>query len=222
MEARTVETRQAYELIRQVIITLALAPGAPVDGPELARQLSLAPEPVIDALKLLAHDGLVRATRQGWQVAEVDLFEMEQIAEVRLSLEPLCARLAAQRATTADRMVLAALRQEQGSTSLQPASDNLTTVSYHLLDLDFRFHRAVGQAAHNRALARTLEEFFILSQRLWYLVLPRLGFLPVIVESHLDLVEAIGAGNASLAEQIMADHIKESYAKVWEVLKERE
>jgi DNA-binding FadR family transcriptional regulator len=72
--------------------------------------------------------------------------------------------------------------------------------------LDHRFHQAVAQAAHNRYLARTLEQFFGLSQRLWYLALPHLGFLPAAVEKHLDLVDAIKAGDADRAEQIMHDH----------------
>ena len=38
------------------------------------------------------------------------------------------------------------------------------------------------------------------------------------IEKHLDLVEAIKAGDADRAEQIMRDHVQEFYDKVREIL----
>jgi DNA-binding GntR family transcriptional regulator len=58
-----------------------------------------------------------------------------------------------------------------------------------------------------------------LSQRLWYLALPGLGFLPSSVEKHLDLVEAIQTGDGDSAERIMREHVKEFYAQVRTVLR---
>jgi DNA-binding GntR family transcriptional regulator len=55
---------------------------------------------------------------------------------------------------------------------------------------------------------------FGLSRRLWYLVLPHMGYLPAAVEEHLDLVEAIRAGDADRAGHIMHDHVEEFAAKV--------
>jgi DNA-binding GntR family transcriptional regulator len=167
--------------------------------------------PVREALKLLAHDGLVVITpRHGLYVADVNLPDLEQISEMRLSLEALCAHLAARRATSDDLAVLEALAQEQ---SALPPED-----SRSLFDFDHRFHQAIAQAAHNRYLARTLDQFFGLSQRLWYLVLPQLGFLPAAVQKHLDLVEAIRSGDADRAEKIMRDHVQDFYDKVRKVL----
>jgi DNA-binding GntR family transcriptional regulator len=147
----------------------------------------------------------------------VSLPDLEQISEMRLSLESLCARLAAQRATPDDLAVLEALRQEQSSI---PAGD-----SRRLFDFDHRFHQAVARAAHNKYLARNLDHLFGLSQRLWYLALPaprdaqpELDFLPAAVQRHLDLVEAIKSGDADQAERIMRDHVQDFYDKVRQVL----
>lgn len=90
--------------------------------------------------------------------------------------------------------------------------------SQRLFDLDHKFHQAVAQAAQNRYLAQTLDRLFGLSRRLWYLVLPHLGYLPTAVEKHLDLVEAIKEGDADGAEQIMRLHVEEFYAQVRETL----
>ncbi len=109
-----------------------------------------------------------------------------------------------------DLVVLQALRQEQNAIQ---ADD-----SRRLFDLDRKFHRAVARAAHNKYLADTLDRFFGLSQRLWYLVLPQLGFLPGAVEKHLALVEAIQAGRSERAEEVMRSHVQDSYDQVRAVL----
>lgn len=220
MELERVDTQRAYELILAKITTLELAPGAAINEQKLAQELNMGAVPVREALKLLAHDSLVVVTpRHGLYVANVSQPDLEQISELRLSLESLCARLAAQRATDDDLVVLEALRQEQVARTETEA--DLSQASPQLFELDHKFHQAVAQAAHNRYLARTLDQFYGLSQRLWYLALPALGFLPAAVEKHLDLVEAIKAGDADRAEQVMYDHVKEFYDRVREVLVER-
>jgi len=211
MELVRVDTQRAYELIREKITTLELAPGAPINEQRLAEDLDMGLVPVREALKLLAHDNLVVITpRHGLYVAEVSMSDLERISEMRLSLESLCAGLAAQRATPDDLAVLEALRQEQATISPED--------SRRLFDFDHRFHQAVARAAHNKYLAHTLDQFFGLSQRLWYLALPNLGFLPGAVEKHLDLVDAIKAGDADRAEQIMRAHVQDFYDRVREVL----
>jgi DNA-binding GntR family transcriptional regulator len=43
------------------------------------------------------------------------------------------------------------------------------------------------------------------------------AFSPLAVEKHLDLVEAIKAGNADRAEQITRSHVQDFYDKVREI-----
>lgn len=222
MELERVDTQRAYELILEKITTLELAPGSAINEQQLAEELNMGAVPVREALKLLAHDNLVVVTpRHGLYVSDVSLPDLEQISELRLSLEALCARLAAQRATPDDLVVLEALRQEQAAGLAGDKAAGLGAASRRLFELDHRFHRAVAQAAHNKYLARTLDQFYGLSQRLWYLVLPGLGFLPAAVEKHVELVEAIKAGDADRAEQVMYDHVKEFYSQVRDMLVER-
>ncbi|MFN2218457.1 MAG: GntR family transcriptional regulator [Anaerolineae bacterium] len=211
MELERVDTKRAYELIRERITTLELEPGSVINEQDLAEELEMGLAPVREALKLLAHDNLVVITpRHGLYVADVNVPDLEQLSELRLSLEGLSARLAAQRATEDDIVILEALRQEQAST---PAQDRR-----RLFDIDHKFHQAVARAAHNKYMADSLERLFGLSQRLWYLALPKLGFLPGSVEQHLDLVQAIENGDGDEAERIMRAHVGEFYAQVREVL----
>jgi DNA-binding GntR family transcriptional regulator len=211
MELVQADTQRAYEQIREKIVTLALEPGALINEQRLAEELDMGIAPVREALKLLVHDELVVVTpRHGLYVADINIPDLEQLSEVRLSLESLCSRLAAQRAGSDDLTVLEALRQQQAAI---PADD-----SRRLFDLDHKFHRALVQAANNKYLARTLEHLFGLSQRLWYMALPSMDFLPSFVAEHLDLIEAIKSKDADRAEQIMHHHVKGFYDRVREVL----
>lgn len=211
MRLARVDAQRAYDLIWEKITTLELAPGAAISEQALAEELGVAVVPVREALKWLAHENLIEVTeRHGINVADVHVDDLQQLSEIRLSLESLSARLAAERVEPDDLVVLHALRKEQAGVT----PDEIR----HLFDLDHRFHQAVAAAAHNKYLAQALERFFGLSRRLWYLALPHLELLPSSVEKHLELVGAIERGDAGRAEDIMRRHIKEFYDEVREIL----
>ena len=114
MDLVRVDTQRAYNQIWELITTLELAPGTLIDEEWLAAELQVSAIAIREALTLLVHDNLVTVTpRHGLYVTEVNLPDLEQLSEVRISLEGLCARLAAQRATSDDLAVLQVLRQEQ-------------------------------------------------------------------------------------------------------------
>jgi DNA-binding GntR family transcriptional regulator len=214
MELERVDTRRAYQLIREKIVTLELAPGAAINEQTLAQDLGMGLIPVREALKLLEHDELVVIPpRHGPYVTEVSIPDLEQISEMRLALESLAARLAAQRIAPDDLVVLDVLCYELASIT--------PTDLERLFDLDHKFHQAIARAARNKYLTATLERHFGLSQRLWYLVLPHLAFLPSAVEEHLDLVEAFRTGDADRAEGIMHEHVEGFYNRVKTVLLEK-
>ena len=210
MELVRVDTQKAYKQIREKIITLELAPGAPIDEASLAKSLEMGEAPVREAIKLLAHDHLVDIPPRGIYVADVNIPDLDQISEIRLLLESFCARQAALRAKPDVLVILKALCNEQATIPPQE--------SQRLFDLDHKFHQTLARSADNKYLAQTLEQLYGLSQRLWYLALPYLRFLPASVEEHLEMVQAIVDQDADRAEQIMYHHVKGFYDKVREVL----
>jgi DNA-binding GntR family transcriptional regulator len=211
MELVRVDTKRAYELIREKITSLELSPGSPIDEGKLAQELEISVVPVREALNLLAHDHLVDTGSQRLFVSEVNIADLQQISEIRMLLEPYCARQAVHHAITDDIVVLEALSQEQ---SRIPADQPKV-----LFDLDHKFHRAIARAARNRYLGEILEDFYGHSKRAWFMILPHLGFLPAAVESHLDIVQAIKDRDADRSAQIMQDHVRGFYEKVFEILK---
>src|SRR5699024_7723351 len=94
----------AYYRLRDLVVTLELPPGSVLDEGELRDRLQLGRTPVREAVHRLAREGLVTVfARRGTVVAPVDVRDLTHVSEVRGELEPLGARLAAQRADAADR-----------------------------------------------------------------------------------------------------------------------
>lgn len=202
MELERVDTQKAYDIIREKIITLELKPGEPIDEDALTQELDVAPTAIREALKLLAHDHLVDITpRHGIRVAPANPADLQELFEMRLPLETLCAQMAAERATPDDIIVLESLVREYGRA--RDAGDVDT-----LLHLDHRFHSALATAAHNRYMVETLEQFFGLSERLWYLASPQPSWVLDALERHAELVEAIKAHDAPRAGALMDEHVR--------------
>ena len=94
---------QAYFAIRDLIVTLELAPGEAISEPELTARLGIGRTPVREALRRLAQERLVEVyPRRGMFVTTVDVRDLARLCEVRAVLEPEAARLAAERATQLD------------------------------------------------------------------------------------------------------------------------
>ena len=188
---------KAYHAIRDLIVSLELAPGAVIDERELIMELGIGRTPVREALRRLAQERLVEVyPRRGMFVTGVDVRELARLSEVRLLLEPDAARLAAERATETDREELAALLAE------------LDAGGSELMDLDERIHRAVYRAAHNHLLEATLEQYYVLALRIWTLALDRAHDLEEAVETHRVLLQAIRDGDGDRAAATMRGHVE--------------
>jgi DNA-binding GntR family transcriptional regulator len=188
---------KAYHAIRGLIVSLALAPGALIDERELIERLGIGRTPVREALRRLAQEQLVEVyPRRGMFVTPVDARALARLSEVRAVLEPQGARLAAERATDADREELALLLSE------------LDAGGSELIDLDQRIHRAVYRAAHNDLLETTLEQYYTLALRIWSIGLDRAHELEAAVGEHRALLEAIHEGDGDRAAATMRAHVE--------------
>jgi DNA-binding GntR family transcriptional regulator len=199
-DARSLSDR-AYFRIRELIVTLELPPGALVSERELQERLGLGRTPVREALRALARERLVEVyPRRGMFVSGVDVRDLAGLSEVRLALEGHAARLAAERATDADRAEIELLLEE-----LDEIRSGRSERA--LIDLDQRIHRQLYRCAHNPFLEETLNEYYVLTLRIWFLVLDRVARLEDAVHEHRELLRAVRDGDAARAENAMRRHV---------------
>ena len=116
---------KAYHAIRELIVSLELPPGAVIDERALIERLSIGRTPVREALRRLAQERLVEVyPRRGMFVTGVDIRELARISRGARALEPEAARLAAERATEAERADAArAARRARGAGSRRAGAD---------------------------------------------------------------------------------------------------
>jgi DNA-binding GntR family transcriptional regulator len=193
---------RAYHAIREMIVSLELRPGAVIDERRLMEQLGIGRTPTREALRQLAQERLVEVyPRRGMFVTSVEISDLASVAEVRSVLESAVARLAAERATDEDRVAVAALLDElEHHTELDQRE---------LMALDERIHRHVYRCARNAFLEATLEEYYVLALRIWYLALDQTRELERAVLDHRQILEAIRDADADRAAETMRRHVLE-------------
>jgi DNA-binding GntR family transcriptional regulator len=203
---------QAYYAIRELIVTLALPPGAVVREPELSARLGIGRTPIREALRRLAQERLIEVyPRRGMFVTTVDVRDLARLCEVRAVLEPEAARLAAERATQAD---LDELQELLIELEVRARRNDRA-----LIDLDERIHRAIYHASHNPYLVETLEEYYAHALRIWMVALARTD-LRAAVREHHDVLEAILRGMGARAAELMRAHVEAFEAEIRDVLLE--
>jgi DNA-binding GntR family transcriptional regulator len=192
---------KAYHQIKEKIITVEMPPGSVIQETRLMQELGLGRTPIREALKQLKSENLVVvAPRRGMFVTDVAITDLPHIFEVRVELEALCARLAAQRITAQQQSQLTDLMAKCRQSD--PGDKEL------FLSLDRRFHQLMAEAAGNKFLSSEVERFYNLSLRIWYLAINSIQPQDVDVDAHYEIVHAIKSRDSDTSERRMRKHIQ--------------
>jgi DNA-binding GntR family transcriptional regulator len=200
--AGTSLAERAYVAIRDQLIMLDIRPSEPIDDDVLARTLGVGRTPVREALKRLEVDRLVVSfPRRGTFATGMDITDLAHISEIRVQLEPLAARRAAERAPRE-------ARAELVETATAIADLDVSAIDHtELMRWDLTVHRAIYRAAGNPHLEDVLVRYDNLATRIFCLFLDRLDTVDEHVEEHVELLRAIADGDADRAEELAREHV---------------
>lgn len=202
---------RAFLQMQDRLILLDIPPGSPLNEVQLSEDLGVGRTPLREALKRLESEHLVVTyPRRGTFATTVDITALSEISQVREVLEPLAARLAAQRrgGSARDRLLELVEQLEHPA-----GTDREDTLRW-----DIAIHRAVYVASGNAHLRTTLTRYGNLATRIWCVVADRIPELEEHISVHTALLRAVLAGSAEEAAQIMAAHIRDFEAQVRAVL----
>lgn len=192
---------RAYLQIKEKIITVQMPPGSVIQEAKLIEELGLGRTPIREALKQLQSENLVVvAPRRGMFVSDVAITDLQQIYEVRVELESLCARLAAERITPEQLSELKGLMVECRESGQEDKE--------LILSLDRRFHQLMAEAAGNKFLRSEVEKFYNLSLRVWYLAINSIQSQDLDVDAHFEIAHAIETQDCDGSERRMREHIR--------------
>ncbi|TQJ59133.1 GntR family transcriptional regulator [Arthrobacter sp. SLBN-83] len=173
------------------------APGTRLVERDLAAEFSVSRLPVREALRMLRMEGLIsdRGAR-GAEVSSLSPKDVEDLFDVRQSLEVLACRLAAKRATKADLAYLKGLL-DNAEAFLAKGS----VMEAHRSNSEF--HDAITRIADNNFLKSALEP---LQGRMHWLF-RHVADLPELIREHRELYAAIASGDPDRAAAQSASHI---------------
>jgi DNA-binding GntR family transcriptional regulator len=196
----------AYTRVRELILSGELEPGAVINQATLAREIGISTTPLREALKRLKQQGLVELdAHRDARVARLDAEEARDLLEVRRSLDPLAASLAADRRTKQD---VAEMRASLEGLEALPSNPTMEQLVAHR-----RFHAAIYRASHNALLVETLDGLWDTADRdrRHGLQVERSAEERALkAQEHTLLFEAIVEGDGATAEEVMRAHIQTS------------
>jgi DNA-binding GntR family transcriptional regulator len=191
---------QVLAELRARIVDGQYSPGERLTEERLAEDFGVSRNPVREALRVVEAEGFVEIQpRRGAVVATPDDSAMRDMFAVRAVLEPLAARLAAERATESD---LAALRRLLDDARDATESSDLARIA----DLNSALHSLVFGLSGNRWLV----QFSLAMSRHvhWIFRLGAKGRAPHSWAEHVRLVEALENHDAGAAEIAAAEHVR--------------
>ena len=208
--------------IEELILAGVLKDGVKLPAErELAERLTVSRPKLREAFKILEGRGLIRARHGGgtfvsdligsaMSPALISLYARHQNAfldylEFRSEHEGFAARLAAERATKADKDILTIAIND-----LIAAQENQDEEASS--KADFRFHTAIMDASHNSLLIHTMTSIYALSrQNLFYnreFLRELDGSGEKLLQQHKDIYQAIVDGRPEDARKAAAAHIE--------------
>jgi len=198
VDRRSLE-QQAADALREAILAGRYIPGTRLTEMSLAAELGLSRGTVRGALQQLVHEGLaVLEPYKGWAVRSLSAQDAWEIYTLRNALEGLATRIVAEAITPEKAAAVdgafVQLRQavEQGRRE-------------RIVRADFQLHRTIMQlSGHGRLQAQY--QIIEKQTQLFFNLAGAFLELGDYIDLHTQLVDAIKAGKAELAERIASEH----------------
>lgn len=203
MSAQLVRIESAPDLVDQVYRSLldaisdgSLAPGERIRQEDIAQQLAVSRQPVLQALRMLKNDGfLADAPGRGLMVTPLDPQWILNVYQVRGALDALAARLAA-----AQRFRLDAKLIEQGRKAARGRNVKA------MIDADMAFHNAIYAASRNPLIEQSATQHWRHLRRVMGAVLQQAKQRETVWDEHEAIAKAIAAGDGDKAARLVEQH----------------
>jgi DNA-binding GntR family transcriptional regulator len=195
---------ETYSAIRRAILEGTLRPGQRIVEQQLAEMLNVSRTPVREALLKLERENLVARIGRGMAVRRYSSDEVRDIYSLRAHLESFAARIAAERITEGELVVLAQIQDEMEHDRLDTSAEAIRILSRH----NQRFHALVVRSARNASLDRCFVQVFqlpLLYKAYLYFDEERRRRSD---SDHRELIELLRAGDGATAEERWRRHLR--------------
>jgi len=207
MADKTLKSRPLYEEVadrlRASIFSHEMTPGSWIDEQALALSYGISRTPMREAIKVLAAEGLITMKmRRGAYVTEVSKEDLNQIFTVIALLEGQCCKEATIKATDKELVALDAIHLK-----LEKAAADRDIDMFFSLNQDF--HQKIQEIANNRWMMNVISDLRKVLKLQRRDSLTKMGRLEQSLNEHREILAAILARNANLAESLMKSHLQQ-------------
>ena len=187
---------QVYRRLLDAISEGTLAPGQRITQEDIADQLAVSRQPVLQALRLLKKDGFVQdAPGRGVLVSPLDPEATLKVYQVRGALDALAARLAAAQRHRLDPALVTRGRKAARGRDVRA-----------MIDADLAFHDAIYAASGNPLIAQSAHQHWRHLRRVMGAVLQQSRQREAVWDEHEAIASAIAAGDGDRAARLMESH----------------
>ena len=199
--------------LRKAILTGKLAPGERLTEIRLGNLLGTSRTPIREAIRKLELEGLVTIIPgSGARVAQITEEELQEVMEIRVALDALCARLASRRITEEDK---AKLRSSNVAFKEAIAKGDQIAIT----EADVDFHDVIIAAAKNSKLSSILERLADNLYRYRFEYIRDDQRYDRLVREHDILLQAILGGDEEKAAQAAMRHVENQRDSILEQIR---
>lgn len=193
---------RVYNRIRNDILNGVYEPGESLVETKLSEELGVSRTPVREALRQLELEGLVQSVpNKGVTVTGISTQDIQDIYTIRMMIEGLAARWAAEKATPDE---LEELKEAIDLEEFYTAKHNYGS----LLRFDTRFHDIIFKASKSKPLMYTLSTFHRYVQKARKVSMSSPERAAEVLEEHKAILQAIIDRDADRAEKLMTEHVR--------------
>lgn len=194
--------KHVYDQIKFKILNLGYKPGEYITEAQISNSLSVSRTPIREAFRMLETEGLlIYAPRRGWKVYSLSLQDINNIFEIKISLEAIIVKKASQCEDKELRRKLNGLIKK-----MRKAMEENDANSWAELDIDL--HHAIFVMADNDRVMNIIENLNDQWNRLRIGFSARTGRMARSIIEHEAIVDAILSGDADQSEKEMVAHLE--------------
>jgi DNA-binding GntR family transcriptional regulator len=204
-----------YNTLRNAILRGELKPGDRLMEMHLANKLGVSRTPIREAIRMLEQEGLaVTIPRKGAQVAKMTEKDLQDVLEIRDSLDELAVRMACQRMTKEQ---LGELRGAMETFRRAAVTRDVRSI----VEADEAFHNVIYRMANNPKLEVIVNNLKEQMYRYRYEYIKGKDTYDKLVEEHEFIVQGIERQDAGYVKEIMHQHLENQIEAVRLVIRQQ-
>jgi len=192
---------QVFEKLEQDILSGVYERGIVLTELRLSEELGVSRTPIREALRRLEQERIIEPTSKGMKVLGITRADIADICEIRLRLEGLAARWAAERADEEGIQTLKEIVELQEFYTQKQDPESIKNA-------DSRFHQTIYALCGSHSMQDTLEPLHRKLLKYRRVSVSAQSRAQKSLEEHQAIFNAIASHDSDKAEQLTIQHVK--------------